>query len=925
MLASAVAAVVLLAATVTPVDWEATLERVVPSVVSLQMSKTRGFDTETAGTSQATGFVVDAERGIILTNRHVVSPGPVVAQAVFENREEVELRAIYRDPVHDFGFFQFDPAELRFMDLVALPLAPEGAKVGVEIRVVGNDAGEKLSILEGTLARLDRDAPIYGTGRFNDFNTFYYQAASGTSGGSSGSPVVDIEGRVIGLNAGGKQRAASSFYLPLDRVVRALELIQAGQPVTRGTVQASFRYTSFDELERLGLREETEVAYRERFPDGTGMLVVEGTVPWGAAAGELQVGDVIVRVDGQEIPGFLPLEEILDGAVDRAITFEFERGGEPKEVTLQVEDLHLITPDEYIEVGGGVLNTLSYQLARTRMVPAAGVYVADAGFMFDQAAIKRGSVIVAIGDEVTASLDDFEAVFAPLPDGQYVPIRYYELEDPRRMRVQTVRVERTWYPMRRCRRDDVSGRWPCLASAPPGEAQVPPPAEFVYPAKDDKVARRLAPSLVQVTYDIPFKIDGVYGDRFVGTGLVVDAEQGLVIVDRDTVPVSLGIVDVIFAGVARVPGEVVWLHPVHDFAVVRYDPAQVAGEVTEVVFDTTPLSKDDKVWVVGLDRTNTAQAHQAKVRGIEPLYIPASSPPRFKGGNTDVVALNDNVPLGSGAVVDKRGRVRALWASYSFKSGKENSAFNRGLPAEIIQDVLPALRRGELPTVRDLGVELSGHTLDWARQMGLDTETLAEFAAQEDYVPGVLAVTRLAGGTQAASLLQEGDILLSIDGRPIRRMRDVERAVQRAEVDVEVLREGARQTIPVQTVKLDGIGTDRIAVWAGLVLHEPHWSVAAQQGLAPDGLYISLYYYGSPAQRYGVYATWRVTEIDGVPTPDLDAFFAALEGREDRSSVRVQVIDLKNKVLVRTLRLDHANWPTAELKRTDDGWVRIER
>ena len=82
--------------------------------------------------------MVDAEKGIILTNRHVVGPGPIVrsmemllffltlvkgrdcltircrnlqdAEAVFHNNEEVRVIPIYRDPVHDFGFFQFNPA-----------------------------------------------------------------------------------------------------------------------------------------------------------------------------------------------------------------------------------------------------------------------------------------------------------------------------------------------------------------------------------------------------------------------------------------------------------------------------------------------------------------------------------------------------------------------------------------------------------------------------------------------------------------------------------------------------------------------------------------------------------------------------------------------------------------------------------------------
>ena len=80
------------AATGENAEWQATIEQVVKNVVSIHFCQTCSFDTSPALSSEATGFVVDAAKGYILTNRHVVGSGPFWGYCIFDNHEEVGSR-----------------------------------------------------------------------------------------------------------------------------------------------------------------------------------------------------------------------------------------------------------------------------------------------------------------------------------------------------------------------------------------------------------------------------------------------------------------------------------------------------------------------------------------------------------------------------------------------------------------------------------------------------------------------------------------------------------------------------------------------------------------------------------------------------------------------------------------------------------------
>jgi S1-C subfamily serine protease len=170
--------------------------------------------------------------------------------------------------------------------------------------------------------------------------------------------------------------------------------------------------------------------------------------------------------------------------------------------------------------------------------------------------------------------------------------------------------------------------------------------------------------------------------------------------------------------------------------------------------------------------------------------------------------------------------------------------------------------------------------------------------------------------------LQIGDLVLSIDGAVVNRFREVERAVQKPAVRLTVWRNGAELTLDVDTVALDGGDIDRVILWAGATLQAPQRALAAQRAVAPNGVFVSFFLYGSPATRYGLLLGRRIVEVDGRPTPDLDAFVAAVTGKEDRASLRLKTVGWNNAVEVITLKLDKHYWPAYELRRGPDGWVR---
>ncbi|TKA73987.1 Pro-apoptotic serine protease [Friedmanniomyces simplex] len=928
----------IIAAAADTAEWQATIEKVVNRVVSIHFCQTCAFDTDSAISSEATGFVVhvDDTTAYILTNRHVVGSGPFWGYAIFDNHEECDVFPVYRDPVHDFGLLRFNPSKIKYMSLAPLDLRPDLAKVGVEIRVVGNDAGEKLSILSGVISRLDRNAPEYGEG-YSDFNTNYIQAAAAASGGSSGSPVVNIDGHAVALQAGGRSDgAATDYFLPLDRPLRALQCIREGKPVSRGTIQTQWVLKAFDECRRLGLDAEWESKVRAEFPKETGMLVAEVVLPQGPGDAKLEEGDVLVQVNGELLTQFVRLDDVLDSSVGGKVKLLVQRGGEDVTVELEVGDLHAITPDRFVSVAGAAFHDLSYQQARLYAVTLkdAGVYCCEASGSFRFEGSSSGWLVQSIDNKPTPDLDTFVEVMKSIPDRSRVVVTYKHLRDMHTLNTSIMLVDRHWHKhMRQAVRNDETGVWDFsdLSEPVPPTAPVPRKANFVQMAgAQHPQAVDIVRSFVRISASMPLKLDGFPKARKIGFGLVIDAEKGLVVVSRAIVPYDMCDISVTIADSIIVDGKVVFMHPLQNYAVVQYDPSLVQAPVKSAKLADRPIKQGEQTIFFGFNQNLRPVVAKTAVTDITTVAIPASaSTPRYRAVNLDAITVDTSLSgqCGSGVLVTEDGTVQALWLTYlgerNGHSGKDVE-YHLGFGTPALLPVIEEVKGGGRPDLRILNLETQTVQMSQCRIMGVSEEWIERVEREDPERHQLFMVRKVDAGNTGG--LQEGDIVLTLNDRLITRVSHLDVMYTHVTLRAAVVRKQQQMELDIPTVPTSELETDRVVVFCGAVLHRPHHAVRQQISKVHSDIYVSARMGGSPAYMYGLAPTNFILAVNAVPTPDIESFLREVNKVPDNTYFRLKVMTFDNVPWVATMKKNEHYFPTVEFIKdasVREGWRRV--
>jgi serine protease Do len=273
--------------------------------------------------SLGSGVILDAAKGIILTNNHVVDDADHISVRLRDKRE-LEATVLGRDPKTDLAVVKLKhpPADLQ-----AAPFGDSDAmEVGDWVLAVGSPFGLEQTVSHGIISARGR---AIGAGPYDDF----LQTDAPINPGNSGGPLVDLEGRVVGINTAITSRSGGSegigFAIPSNLARRVYaELAEKGH-VTRGWLGVQIQDLDGPLARQFGLDKEAK-----------GVVVADVMESGPAHEAGLRAGDVILRYDGRALDSAHELQRVVaETPVGSQVELEVWRDKAPKSLKLKIADM----------------------------------------------------------------------------------------------------------------------------------------------------------------------------------------------------------------------------------------------------------------------------------------------------------------------------------------------------------------------------------------------------------------------------------------------------------------------------------------------------------------------------------------------------------------------------------------------------------
>jgi len=357
--------------------------------------------------SLGSGVIVDADKGYVLTNNHVVENADKITVTLYDNRS-VEAKVVGKDPETDVAVLQ-----IKADNLTAIPLANSDAlQVGDYVVAIGNPFGLKHTVTAGIVSALGRAG--IEDGKYENF----IQTDASINPGNSGGALVDLNGNLVGINTAilskGGGNIGIGFAIPINMAKTVMDQIVKYGKVERGVLGVTIQNLTPEIAKQLGVSQ----------PSG---VVVNQVLPGSAAdkAG-LKPGDVIVSADGQPVDSNSELQSVIGVLrVGTPVTLGVVRNGKSMTLTATISKagageeagtskseshgLHVAELDKGSPLYGKVQGVLV-----TGVDPDS-----DAAFV----RIQEGDVVVAVNRQPVKNVAEFQKLVGTSKETLVVSVR----------------------------------------------------------------------------------------------------------------------------------------------------------------------------------------------------------------------------------------------------------------------------------------------------------------------------------------------------------------------------------------------------------------------------------------------------------------------------------------------------------------------
>jgi serine protease Do len=389
-------------------------DKVMPAVVHIQPVVTDYFTGELEKQSVVGSGVIFHPEGYVVTNYHVAGKAERII-CTLHDRELLPAAYIGGDPMTDIAVIKLDLTEYSGRLHVAEFGNSDETEVGQFVLAMGSPLSLERSLSAGVISTKDRyfstDVRL-PTGEPTGWFNLWLQTDAAINPGNSGGPLVDLEGRVIGINSRATLFANSiGFAIPINIVKQVTSAIIAEGAVTRSWI--GLHCQAMQELEK----------YFGTEPN-SGVLIASIDAGSPAEEAGLQAGDVLLEMDSapvsarfvEELPAFY--NSVAGRAPGDSIRFELRRGEQRLDLTVATRLLGELQGQDFECKRWGVAvkaitrqMQVEYQFDDTAGVLVVGVKRLSAA---EENGLRRGDVIVKVNDHDVTDLRQFSDLYSRL-------------------------------------------------------------------------------------------------------------------------------------------------------------------------------------------------------------------------------------------------------------------------------------------------------------------------------------------------------------------------------------------------------------------------------------------------------------------------------------------------------------------------------